>query len=157
MLNINKSLVTGAFFFLLGLFIFVQIPHQIAEVDNPYGPRLFPYAVSILLMISSVGIIMDELANIRKKKRKGEVSENVAEVKFDGKQVFKVVFVLGMMTAYVFLFDVIGFLSASLLYVLISLVFFKVKKDKWWYYPILIGMVFLIFFVFKYLMNVPLF
>ncbi len=151
-MRVNKNYLSGMIFLFLGIFVWVMIPYEIAEVDNPFGPRIFPQVVSIIMIVSSLGIFLDEIIS----KRKKEESEDTVKFSFDKIKLFRFAFVFALMTAYVFLFDIIGFIFSSLIYVILCLIFFQIKKKHWYYYVILVAMVFAIYFFFKLLLNVQL-
>lgn len=153
-MTITKALLSGLLFLALGIFVLVMIPVQIAEVDNDYGPRLFPKVTAILMIVASLGILMDEFLRRLRVRRENLPDPDALRFDFNPLAAAKFVFAFGMMAAYVFLFPEVGFLAASLGYVLVSLVFFRVSWSKWWYYPLQIVLVLAVYWVFKYPMQV---
>jgi len=156
--TINKNLFSGIFFLALGLFVLISIPGQIAESSMQYGPRLFPQLVSVLMIVCSLYILYQELTS-RKKKiiNDKSINKETNDEKYwhvDSKELYKTGIVFVIMSAYIFILDKIGFIISSLLFVLISLVFYKTKK--WLYYMIVIILTIVIYFIFTYLLKIQL-
>lgn len=143
-MKINSSKVIGVFYAALGVILLVLIPMGVAEGSGEFGPRLFPTVVSILLVISGVAILVKDF--FRKESR--------SYFEFVPSELKRVIVLFIMMAVFIFLMDKIGFLIAALLFGIGTQVYYHVKK--WQYYVIMIALCFLIDFVFRNLINIPL-
>ncbi len=76
----RKSLVFSLLFFLLGLALFFQAQKIKPLWEEPMGPKAYPQATAILIIISSGINVGKDLINIRKKEEVKTVDENKASV-----------------------------------------------------------------------------
>lgn len=154
---INSNRLVGIFFLILGLFVFLAIPYQIAEGNTQYGPRLFPKFVSLLMIVCSLGLLYQEFKGYRAKKittKKPEQTKTAGVSLFQPGEFLKAVIMFAIMTAYIFIIDMIGFLPSSLLFGTTALIFYRIKK--WYYYIIVLGLTVVIYLLFSFLLMVQL-
>jgi hypothetical protein len=154
----NSNRFIGIFFLALGLFIFIAIPYQIAEGQTQYGPKLFPQFVSILMIICSLGVLYQEFKIHKHKKVSERNNEKINGQEktgfFKPKELLRAAVMFVIMTGYVFMMSIIGFISSSLLFGAATLMFFKVQR--WYYYVIVLGLTVVIYLSFKFLLMVQL-
>jgi putative tricarboxylic transport membrane protein len=112
------------FLILVSVFFFINtlsLPTQ--ALQNPSEPIYFPLIISIGLFIGSVGYLIQE---IRK-----DTEENEDLKQLLSKKVVKIlVVVVGLCLLYSLLFEVIGFLFSTILF-LGTIFFFLNGKKKW--------------------------
>ena len=159
-MKIRTNLWSGILFLMLGVAALVVIPTQIPAGKNAYGPRLFPYIVSGIMIVSSLGLLAGEMG--RKKTRGGRAFEGEKALKdgntpedltvLDAFELKRVGLMFLMMTAYIFLIEPLGFVISSLLFVWGILIFFKSKR--WSYYAVCGGLVVLIYYGFRIFLKV---
>lgn len=110
-MKINTNLCTGILFLVLGTAALFVIPAQIPAGHNEYGPRLFPYIVSVIMILSSLGVLAGEWSRYRKNLKKEIMEVDLFELK-------RVGLMFLIMTAYIFLIEPLGFVLSSALFVL---------------------------------------
>lgn len=146
--KVHTDLVSGIFFLIFSVALFLVIPSQVKVVtDEVVNSRTFPYILSLIIMAMSLKTIALEVVRLAKK-------EAVETKEFDSKVEAKALFLFSLLIVYVILIQVIGYLVSSLLMVSSFLIFFKTKK--WYYYAITLGLTVGIFFIFKMVLNVQL-
>lgn len=121
------------------------IPAQIPAGHNDYGPRLFPYIVSVIMILSSLGVLAGEWSRHRKNLNKDLFEVDLFELK-------RVGLMFLIMTAYIFLIEPLGFVLSSALFVCGILVFFKSKKPV--YYVVCVALVAVIYYGFRIFLKV---
>ncbi|WP_215695555.1 tripartite tricarboxylate transporter TctB family protein [Clostridium sp. MCC353] len=144
-MKINTNLCTGIIFLVLGTAALFIIPTQIPAGHNDYGPRLFPYIVSVIMILSSLGVLAGEWGRYRKNMKKETVEVDLYELK-------RVGLMFLIMTAYIFLIEPLGFILSSALFVSGILVFFKSKNPV--YYVVCIGLTAAIYYGFRIFLKV---
>lgn len=151
-MKINTNLCSGVLFLVLGGLALYIIPSQIPAGNNDYGPRLFPYIVSVIMIISSLGLLAGEWEDYRKTKiEEGRTRKKDITV-VDMFELKRVGLMFLLMTVYIFLIEPIGFVLSSILFVCGMLVFFKSKK--WQYYIVCAGLVVVIYYGFQIFLKV---
>jgi putative tricarboxylic transport membrane protein len=147
-IKIRQNLVSGLFFFLLSLFLLFSVQSQIKTMETgTLNARTFPYLISAVLMLASVKLIVTDLdERFRKKKR--------ILLKLDIKTELKALLIFGILIIWLALMPFLGYLISSILMVSAFLVYFRVKI--WWYYLVMIASCFLIHYVFTAFLNVQL-
>lgn len=146
--KVHTDLVSGIFFLLFSVALFLVIPSQVKVVtDEVVNSRTFPYILSLIIMAVSLKTVAVEVIKLVKKKE-------VEKKEFDVKVEAKALFLFSLLIVYVILIQVIGYLVSSLLMVSSFLVFFKTKK--WYYYAITLGLTVAIFYIFRIVLNVQL-
>lgn len=141
-MKINTNLCSGILFLLLGAVALVVIPVQIPKGNTTYGPRLFPYIVSVIMIISSLGILSEEWSKHRKKDT----------TTVDSFELKRVGLMFLIMTVYIFLIEPIGFIASSILFSSVILLFFKSRK--WTYYVVCAALVLSIYYGFRFFLKV---
>ena len=144
-MKINTNLCTGILFLVLGTAALFIIPLQIPAGHNDYGPRLFPYIVSVIMILSSLGVLAEEWLRNRKKQKKDYFEVDAFELK-------RVGLMFLIMTVYIFLIEPLGFVLSSTLFVCAILVFFKSKKPV--YYIVCVALVSAIYYGFRIFLKV---
>lgn len=141
-MKIKTNLWSGILFLVLGVTALIVIPTQIPAGKNAYGPRLFPYIVSGIMILSSLCLLAGELG----KKLPKEITV------LDAFETKRVGWMFLIMTAYIFLIEPLGFVTSSLFFVWGILAFFQSKK--WSYYVVCGGLVVLIYYGFRIFLKV---
>jgi putative tricarboxylic transport membrane protein len=156
--TINSNRFVGIFFLVLGLFIFLAIPYQIAEGRTQYGPRLFPQFVSILIIVCSLGVLYQDFKTHKRQKKIDKNAEQADEEEkaglFKPKELLRALIMFIIMTVYIWMMNVIGFLPSSLLFGTATLIFYKVRR--WHYYAIVLGLTEVIYLLFRFILTVQL-
>lgn len=157
----------GIFFLFFAILVWIVVPYQIPVSARPtaMGPRFFPRVISIILGFTSAGLIISTLLKQRKELRSAGPREPQQESGQKGlrerlfnrqtlKDEARAVLVLVSMTVYALLMPVIGFILSSSLTGGAVLVILGARK--WYYYLILFGSVYLIFYIFRFHLYVQL-
>src|SRR5690554_1713290 len=105
---INKNIIGGIIFLALGIFLISSIPNQIPLGSGmEHGPRVFPRFASILMVISSVGVLLNELI-IQLIKRKNNIentSTSTSTRDLSIRSFLKVLIVFGIVFLYMVLME----------------------------------------------------
>lgn len=151
-MKINTNLCSGILFLVLGGAALYIIPSQIPAGNNEYGPRLFPYVVSVIMILSSLGLLAGEWSDYRKTKREPQRERKKDITSVETFELKRVGMMFLLMAAYIFLIEPIGFILSSVLFVCGILVFFRSKK--WLYYIVCAGIVVAIYYGFQIFLKV---
>ena len=107
----NSRLYIAAFGFVLAvLYGSAASRLSIPAFSDPVGPRLFPYMLAVGLCVASLALILEHVVTA-KKRREAAASEE------DGMTRIALV-ALGMLTIYYVVFDYLGFLVSSALFLI---------------------------------------
>lgn len=152
-MKIKTNLSSGILFLVLGLAALYVIPSQIPAGNNAYGPRLFPYIVTAIMILSSLGLLAGEWSEYRKGKKENREERMAKDITvLHAYELKRTGLMFLIMTAYIFLIEPIGFIPASILFVSGILAFFKSKKIL--YYVVCIGIVVAVYFGFRLFLKV---
>ncbi|MCI8661077.1 MAG: tripartite tricarboxylate transporter TctB family protein [Lachnospiraceae bacterium] len=157
-MKIKTNLWSGVLFLILGVAALIVIPTQIPAGKNAYGPRLFPYIVSGIMIASSLGLLAGELwrgklgdkKDLEKEKKPASDLGDITVL--DTFEIKRAGLMFLIMTAYIFLIEPLGFVISSLFFVWGILAFFKSRK--WSYYVVCGGLVVLIYYGFRIFLKV---
>lgn len=137
---------------ILGIVIWqVLIPTQIQTSQNQsdYGPKFFPNLLAIVVILISLLSFIFTFFNKDKTSDQNEESKPA-----NGGKVLNGFIVFGITVAYVFLVDIIQFVPASIISMLLIMLVLSVRK--WYFYLIMVTMIFLINYVFENIMYIQL-
>jgi putative tricarboxylic transport membrane protein len=119
-----KRLIVPVFFFMVGLvYLIASFNLPKAKLGDPHGPLYFPAIVCVILTVLSVVYFFQEL-----KKRNIEFKE--FKVFLEGRTRFLIASTLVLIFVYTFLFERIGFLYSTIVF-LSGLLFVINGKQKW--------------------------
>lgn len=113
-----------SFLILISVFFFINtLTLQTQALSNPSEPIYFPLIASIGLFICSIGYLIQEI------RKDNEENEDLKQLL--SKKVIKVlIVVIGLCVLYSLLFEVIGFLFSTILF--LGTIFFILNgKEKW--------------------------
>ena len=147
----NREIISGAIFVVLSAVLWFLIPVQVQTLEKtPINAQTFPRIAIGGMFLCSVGLLLEDL-------RPGEAGVVCDEREFSPnafkKEMRSVVFAL-LLIAYCFLIGHLGYIVSTILLVLAVMMFYKARK--WYYYAIPLGMVGIVYYVFKVLLHISL-
>ena len=148
----NTEMISGAIFAILGAVLWFLIPTQVQTLEKTViNAQTFPRIAIGGLFLFSVGLLLEGLF-AREKKEVYITKESFRSVAFK-KELRSILFAL-FLIAYCFLVGHLGYVVTTVLLVLAVMLFYGARK--WYYYAIPLGMVGIVYYVFKVLLRVSL-
>lgn len=148
----NTEMISGAIFAILGAVLWFLIPTQVQTLEKTViNAQTFPRIAIGGLFLFSVGLLLEGLF-AREKKEVYITKESFRSVAFK-KELRSILFAL-FLIAYCFLVGHLGYVVTTVLLVLAVMLFYGARK--WYYYAIPLGMVGIVYYVFKVLLKISL-
>ena len=148
----NTEMISGAIFAILGAVLWFLIPTQVQILEKTViNAQTFPRIAIGGLFLFSVGLLLEGLF-AREKKEVYITKESFRSVAFK-KELRSILFAL-FLIAYCFLVGHLGYVVTTVLLVLAVMLFYGARK--WYYYAIPLGMVGIVYYVFKVLLRISL-
>ena len=148
----NTEMISGAIFAILGAVLWFLIPTQVKTLEKTViNAQTFPRIAIGGLFLFSVGLLLEGLF-AREKKEVYITKESFRSVAFK-KELRSILFAL-FLIAYCFLVGHLGYVVTTVLLVLAVMLFYGARK--WYYYAIPLGMVGIVYYVFKVLLRISL-
>ena len=148
----NTEMISGAIFAILGAVLWFLIPTQVQTLEKTViNAQTFPRIAIGGLFLFSVGLLLEGLF-AREKKEVYITKESFRSVAFK-KELRSILFAL-FLVAYCFLVGHLGYVVTTVLLVLAVMLFYGARK--WYYYAIPLGMVGIVYYVFKVLLRISL-
>lgn len=148
----NTEMISGAIFAILGAVLWFLIPTQVQTLEKTIiNAQTFPRIAIGGLFLFSVGLLLEGLF-AREKKEVYITKESFRSVAFK-KELRSILFAL-FLIAYCFLVGHLGYVVTTVLLVLAVMLFYGARK--WYYYAIPLGMVGIVYYVFKVLLRISL-
>ena len=148
----NTEMISGAIFAILGAVLWFLIPTQVQTLEKTViNAQTFPRIAIGGLFLFSVGLLLEGLF-AREKKEVYITKESFRSVAFK-KELRSILFAL-FLIAYCFLVGHLGYVVPTVLLVLAVMLFYGARK--WYYYAIPLGMVGIVYYVFKVLLRISL-
>ena len=148
----NTEMISGAIFAILGAVLWFLIPTQVQTLEKTViNAQTFPRIAIGGLFLFSVGLLLEGLF-AREKKEVYITKESVRSVAFKT-ELRSILFAL-FLIAYCFLVGHLGYVVTTVLLVLAVMLFYGARK--WYYYAIPLGMVGIVYYVFKVLLRISL-
>lgn len=148
----NTEMISGAIFAILGAVLWFLIPTQVQTLEKTViNAQTFPRIAIGGLFLFSVGLLLEGLF-AREKKEVYITKESFRSVAFK-KELRSILFAL-FLIAYCFLVGHLGYVVTTVLLVLAVMLFYG--ACKWYYYAIPLGMVGIVYYVFKVLLRISL-
>ena len=145
----NTEMISGA---ILGAVLWFLIPTQVQTLEKTViNAQTFPRIAIGGLFLFSVGLLLEGLF-AREKKEVYITKESFRSVAFK-KELRSILFAL-FLIAYCFLVGHLGYVVTTVLLVLAVMLFYGARK--WYYYAIPLGMVGIVYYVFKVLLRISL-
>lgn len=130
----KKNIIPNVVIFILSLFFFIaSFTIKLTNIDKIVGSRLFPQAVTLLLMAFSLFLIVaDIMANKRIDEAKEVVEEQNKEAieAVDKPNYINTILVFGSFALYLTLLQQIGFIISTILYLTSQMYILAPKEDK---------------------------
>ena len=148
----NTEMISGAIFAILGAVLWFLIPTQVQTLEKTViNAQTFPRIAIGGLFLFSVGLLLEGL--FAREKKEGYITkEGFRSVAFK-KELRSILFAL-FLIAYCFLVGHLGYVVTTVLLVLAVMLFYGARK--WYYYAIPLGMVGIVYYVFKVLLRISL-
>ena len=148
----NTEMISGTIFAVLGAVLWFLIPTQVQTLEKTIiNAQTFPRIAIGGLFLFSVGLLLEGLF-AREKKEVYITKESFRSVAFK-KELRSILFAL-FLIAYCFLVGHLGYVVTTVLLVLAVMLFYGARK--WYYYAIPLGMVGIVYYVFKVLLRISL-
>lgn len=148
----NTEMISGAIFAILGAVLWFLIPTQVQTLEKTIiNAQTFPRIAIGGLFLFSVGLLLEGLF-AREKKEVYVTKESFRSAAFK-KEMRSILFAL-FLIAYCFLVGHLGYVVTTVLLVLAVMLFYGARK--WYYYAIPLGMVGIVYYVFKVLLRISL-
>ena len=148
----NTEMISGAIFAILGAVLWFLIPTQVQTLEKTViNAQTFPRIAIGGLFLFSVGLLLEGLF-AREKKEVYVTKESFRSAAFK-KEMRSILFAL-FLIAYCFLVGHLGYVVTTVLLVLAVMLFYGARK--WYYYAIPLGMVGIVYYVFKVLLRISL-
>ena len=148
----NTEMISGAIFAILGAVLWFLIPTQVQTLEKTViNAQTFPRIAIGGLFLFSVGLLLEGLF-AREKKEVYITKESFRSVAFK-KELRSILFAL-FLIAYCFLVGHLGYVVTTVLLVLAVMLFYGARK--WYDYAIPLGMVGIVYYVFKVLLRISL-
>lgn len=148
----NTEMISGAIFAILGAVLWFLIPTQVQTLEKTViNAQTFPRIAIGGLFLFSVGLLLEGLF-AREKKEVYITKESFRSVAFK-KELRSILFAM-FLIAYCFLVGHLGYVVTTVLLVLAVMLFYGARK--WYYYAIPLGMVGIVYYVFKVLLRISL-
>lgn len=148
----NTEMISGAIFAILGAVLWFLIPTQVQTLEKTIiNAQTFPRIAIGGLSLFSVGLLLEGLF-AREKKEVYITKESFRSAAFK-KELRSILFAL-FLIAYCFLVGHLGYVVTTVLLVLAVMLFYGARK--WYYYAIPLGMVGIVYYVFKVLLRISL-
>ncbi len=114
--KIKKDIGIGLFFFLLATAYFVGTFS--IESYNPFGDaglssKIVPQMLAVIMAILSFAVVIQA---VLKMKKRSAVNVSDTSVRINRKILGKFIFAIALLTVYIFLFDKLGFIISTVLY-----------------------------------------
>ena len=148
----NTEMISGAIFAILGAVLWFLIPTQVQTLEKTIiNAQTFPRIAIGGLFLFSGGLLLEGLF-AREKKEVYITKESFRSAAFK-KELRSILFAL-FLIAYCFLVGHLGYVVTTVLLVLAVMLFYGARK--WYYYAIPLGMVGIVYYVFKVLLRISL-
>lgn len=148
----NTEMISGTIFAVLGAVLWFLIPTQVQTLEKTViNAQTFPRIAIGGLFLFSVGLLLEGLF-AREKKEVYVTKERFRSAAFK-KEMRSILFAL-FLIAYCFLVGHLGYVVTTVLLVLAVMLFYGARK--WYYYAIPLGMVGIVYYVFKVLLRISL-
>lgn len=148
----NTEMISGTIFAVLGAVLWFLIPTQVQTLEKTViNAQTFPRIAIGGLFLFSVGLLLEGLF-AREKKEVYVTKESFRSAAFK-KEMRSILFAL-FLIAYCFLVGHLGYVVTTVLLVLAVMLFYGARK--WYYYAIPLGMVGIVYYVFKVLLRISL-
>lgn len=148
----NSEIISGAVFTILSAVLWILIPSQVNTLEKTaINAQTFPRIAIGGLFIFSVCLLLEGIFG--KEKKELVISRDSFHSDAFKKEMRSIVFAL-LLVVYCALVTFIGFVPSTAVLVLAVLMFYGARK--WYYYAIPLGMIVVVYYVFKVLLHISL-
>ncbi len=148
----NSEIISGLIFSLVGLVLWFLIPSQVQTLEKTaINAQTFPRIAIGGLVLFSIGLLLEGL--FTKEKREIVVTAESFRSTAFKKEMRSVVYAL-FLIVYCLLIGRLGYIISTALLVVAVMLFYRARK--WYYYAIPLGMVGVVYYVFKVLLRISL-
>jgi len=148
----NSEIISGAFFSIVGAILWILIPSQIKTMEKTaINAQTLPKIAIGGMFIFAVGLLLEGIF-AREKKELVVTKESFRSVGFK-KELRSILYAL-FLVAYCFMVQPLGFIVSTVILVIAIMLFYGARK--WYYYAIPLGMVGIVYYVFRVLLHVSL-
>lgn len=148
----NSEIISGAIFSIVGAILWILIPSQIKTMEKTaINAQTLPKIAIGGMFIFAVGLLLEGIF-AREKKELVVTRESFRSVGFK-KELRSILYAL-FLVAYCFMVQPLGFIVSTVILVVAIMLFYGARK--WYYYAIPLGMVGIVYYVFRVLLHVSL-
>ncbi len=148
----NSEIISGAIFSIVGAILWILIPSQIKTMEKTaINAQTLPRIAIGGMFIFAVGLLLEGIF-AREKKELVVTRESFRSVGFK-KEMRSILYAL-FLVAYCFMVQPLGFIVSTVILVVAIMLFYGARK--WYYYAIPLGMVGIVYYVFRVLLHVSL-
>lgn len=148
----NSEIISGIIFAIVGAVMWLLIPSQVQTLEkSAINAQTFPRIAIGGMFLFAVGLLLEGL--FFKEKKAVYLSKETFRSAGFKKEMRSVIFAL-FLIAYCFLVGRLGYVACTLLLVVAVMLFYGARK--WYYYAIPLGMVGIVYYVFKVLLHISL-
>lgn len=148
----NSEMISGAVFAVLGAVLWFLIPLQVRTLEkSAINAQTFPRIAIGGMFLFSVGLLLEGIFG--KEKKELVITRESFHAPAFKKEMRSLVFAL-FLIVYCFLVGSMGYIVSTLLLVVAVMVYYGARK--WYYYAIPLGMVGIVYYVFKVLLRISL-
>lgn len=148
----NSEIISGAIFSIVGAILWILIPSQIKTMEKTaINAQTLPKIAIGGMFIFAVGLLLEGIF-AREKKELVVTRESFRSVGFK-KEMRSILYAL-FLVAYCFMVQPLGFIVSTVILVVAIMLFYGARK--WYYYAIPLGMVGIVYYVFRVLLHVSL-
>ena len=148
----NSEIISGTIFAIVGAVMWFLIPLQIKTMEkSAINAQTLPRIAIGGMFIFAIGLLLEGIF-AREKKELVVTKESFRSAGFK-KEMRSVVYAL-FLIIYCFIVQPLGFVISTILLVLAVMIFYGARK--WYYYAIPLGMIGIVYYVFRVLLHVSL-
>ncbi|MBQ4610323.1 MAG: tripartite tricarboxylate transporter TctB family protein [Clostridia bacterium] len=148
----NSEIISGIIFSIVGSVLWFLVPSQIRTMEkSAINAQTLPRIAIGGLVIFSVGLLLEGIF-ARDKKELVITKESFRSEAFK-KEMRSVLYAL-FLVAYCFMVKPLGFVVSTVILVLAIMIYYGARK--WYYYAIPLGMIGIVYYVFRVLLHVSL-
>ncbi|MCG8569608.1 MAG: tripartite tricarboxylate transporter TctB family protein [Spirochaetes bacterium] len=148
----NLSMLSGIIMFFVSIiyFIFTLLLPNASVGQYPMEPKIFPLALSILMFLFSIGLIIRDYMEIRKRNSTSQKQDKIQKDKY----LKKILLISALAIVYALLFNRVGYIISTILF--LEGVLFVFNGWSKWKINTLIAIVFsiVVYIIFAKLLNV---
>lgn len=148
----NSEIISGIIFSIVGSVLWFLVPSQIRTMEkSAINAQTLPRIAIGGLVIFSVGLLLEGI--FARDKKELVITKEAFRSEAFKKEMRSVLYAL-FLVAYCFMVKPLGFVVSTVILVLAIMIYYGARK--WYYYAIPLGMIGIVYYVFRVLLHVSL-